>query len=312
MKAKSILVAFGIVLTLGFAGSARSRSLSLLPLLDHTASDRDQGGCGNCWVWARTAAMEIALYDQYGESRRFSIQYFNSCKSGRYACCGGGFPDFQDFYMGEGEERAVPWSNLNAHWQDGSRACANGCSLLSCGSISTWFYHQPIVSMSEELVPTHPPMSHAGAIEKIKVALHSNKGVVLGMNFPTARERALFHNFWRGSRGAEAIWTPTCGLDWDSSHGVGHTVLVVGYNDDDPAPANQYWIVLNSWGTFGGLRPDGVFRLAMHMDYGCTAVSSSGEDVYTYWWHVMDVEFQPTWAFPAHCAGIYPLLLLDR
>ena len=36
-------------------------SLSLLDHLQYTPSERNQGYCGNCWVWAGTGIMEIAL-----------------------------------------------------------------------------------------------------------------------------------------------------------------------------------------------------------------------------------------------------------
>jgi hypothetical protein len=51
-------------------------------------------------------------------------------------------------------------------------------------------------------------------------------------------------------------------------------VVIVGYNDDDADANNHYWIVLNSWGTSGGDRPNGLFRMKMRMNYGCTITVS--------------------------------------
>lgn len=45
--------------------------------------------------------------------------------------------------------------------------------------------------------------------------------------------------------------------------------MIVGYNDDDPDFNNHYWIVLNSWGKHD-LRPNGLYRLRMNMNYNCT------------------------------------------
>jgi len=44
---------------LGKLTSSPPGSVNLLPLLPYIPSERDQGNCGNCWVWASTGAMEI-------------------------------------------------------------------------------------------------------------------------------------------------------------------------------------------------------------------------------------------------------------
>lgn len=54
-------------------------------------------------------------------------------------------------------------------------------------------------------------------------------------------------------------------------------MLIVGYNDQDANPDNHYWIVLNSWGTSGGARPNGLFRMKMHMNYDCTYFDGGNE-----------------------------------
>ena len=43
----------------GVAQSSPTGPMSLLGYLPYTPSQRDQGSCGNCWVWASTGAMEI-------------------------------------------------------------------------------------------------------------------------------------------------------------------------------------------------------------------------------------------------------------
>ena len=64
-------------------------SLSLLNHIQYTPSERNQGSCGNCWVWAGTGVMEIALDVQNSIHERLSTQFLNSCKTDSYACCGG-------------------------------------------------------------------------------------------------------------------------------------------------------------------------------------------------------------------------------
>jgi len=82
-----------------------------LPLLTYVTNDRDQANCGNCWVWASTAVMEIALRQQNGISDRLSIQYFNSRYNGgtgvNYACCGGWPSSVDNFYSTAGQQFAV-------------------------------------------------------------------------------------------------------------------------------------------------------------------------------------------------------------
>ena len=102
-------------------------SINLLNYLQYTPSERSQGSCGNCWVWANTGITEIALSVQKGIKDRFSIQFLNSCKTDDYACCGGNPSMFASWYDGQG--LAIPWSNTNTSYQDGSGRCSNHTAL---------------------------------------------------------------------------------------------------------------------------------------------------------------------------------------
>lgn len=64
--------------------------------------------------------------------------------------------------------------------------------------------------------------------------------------------------------------------------------MCVGYNDMDPE--NSYWIMVNSWGTAGGGRPNGIFRLDMDMDYDCVYYDQ-GEAIWDFYWQTLDVSF---------------------
>jgi hypothetical protein len=76
-------------------------SHSLLGHLEYTPSERNQGYCGNCWAWAGTGVMEIALDAQNGIKDRLSIQYLNSNYNGgsgsSWACCGGSCTEVANF-----------------------------------------------------------------------------------------------------------------------------------------------------------------------------------------------------------------------
>ena len=154
-------------------------ALDLLSHLNYTPSERNQGSCGNCWVWAGTGVMEIALDVQKGICDRLSIQYLNSCDDTIDACCGGWLADVADFYSAEGW--AIPWSNTNASWQDGGKSCSDGESGVACEDISMVPWYQ-IESIETRAIETHfegltPEESQAQAITNIKSVLDQKEAV---------------------------------------------------------------------------------------------------------------------------------------
>lgn len=124
----------------------------LLPHLQYTPSQRDQGWAGNCWVWAGTGVIEVALDVQGAIKDRLSIQYFDSNYNGgtgvgsgcSWAGCGGSLNWFAQFYSGYrgGSKQVIPWSNTNAAYQDRYQSCpVSGCessgTAVPAASIST-------------------------------------------------------------------------------------------------------------------------------------------------------------------------------
>lgn len=279
-------------------------SLSLLNYLQYTPVQRNQGSCGNCWVWAGTGIMEIALNVQNGIKDRFSIQFLNSCKSGSYACCGGYLTDVSSFYSGKGY--SIPWSNTNAFYQDGSRTCVSGSSAVSCGSIST-SPNYPITSITAQTISTIG-VGQSSAIANIKNILNQNKAVWFAYWLARGSDWTAFFNFWL-YQNETAIWDPDpyCGATWDSGGG-GHAVLIVGYNDDDLNPANHYWLVLNSWGTAGGNRPNGLFRMKMYMNYDCSYYYPGYGWYYDRNFQTLNVQFSPLMDFGDAPDPTYPSL----
>jgi len=265
----------------GLAPRARvAGSLTLLDRLNYVPAERDQNVCGNCWVWSATGIMEIALDVQDGLFERLSVQYLNSCgPTGQsYACCGGNLSDFVGFYLKTGG--AVPWNNRSASFQDGTLRCEDGRSTTACGSLGL-NPTRPLASLQNEKILTQG-VGTARAIANIKTLLDENRAVQFSFYLADDGDWGSFYNFW-ANQGEEAIVNLdyACGRVFDEDQGGGHSVLCVGYNDDDPAAS--YWIMVNSWGAIEELRPQGTFRLDMNMNYDCTLVFEDGVGSSAYW-----------------------------
>jgi hypothetical protein len=272
----------------------RGGSFSLLGHLPYVASARQQKQCGNCWTWAGTGCAEIANNVDQGVWKRFSIQYINSCGTntgGNYCCCGGNLARFAQWYAARG--RFIPWSNARASFADASRTCEKGVSAVTCGSIAKTPYY-PIRSISAATIPTYG-VGQAKAIERIKNSLRQNKAVYFGFFLPDADSWNQFQDFW--SNHDETWWFDFSNFkdrQWVDGAGGGHAVLIVGYNEDDDVP---YWIVVNSWGTAGGMRPHGIFRAKMEMDYdACYNYSAPGNSMLLF--QTLEVELGPAVAWP--------------
>ena len=258
-------------------------SQDLIGHLEYTPGERNQGVCGNCWVWAGTGIMEVALDVQEGVRERLSIQYLNSNYNGGngsgWACCGGNLYGFADFYDDTGI--AIPWSNTNAQWQDYSRQCG-GSTSVPAGTISTTPYYS-VSSIQTVTIPTQT-VSQATAIANIKNVLDQDKAVWFAFLLPNSSACGDFFDFW-SSENESAVYEMDkfCGIPYSHSEGCGHAVLCVGYNDEDPN--NSYWIMLNSWGTTLR-RPNGLFRTTMDMAY-----DGFNFPYYSFYWQTLDVSF---------------------
>ncbi len=243
-------------------------SLDLRGQIDYDAGLRDQGACANCWVWAATAVMEIAHAVQDGVSDRLSIQYFNSCHPG-HACCGGSLGDFAAWYTGQGV--AVPWDNTTPPFADRDRGCSSGHG-VRCGDIAT-VPNYPLVSVRRETIATHN-VAQATAIDNVKNILNQKRAVYFWFALPDAAAWQALFDFWDGVHGeTEAtlcgVIDAYSGAEWDENPNQAgtHALVIIGCSDRDPDPANHYWLALNSWGTSGGVRPNGLIRIPMRIRY---------------------------------------------
>ena len=264
-------------------------SMNLLGYIQYTPSQRNQGNCGDCWVWAGTGLMEVALNVQNGIKDQLSPQFLNSCKTDKFPCCGGWLTDLATWYAGKGY--TVPWSNSNASYQDASTDCAKKSSSVSCGNIST-IPNYPITHIQSVTIPTQG-VGQAKAIGNIKNVLQQDKAIFYVFFLPNKPAWDAFRNTWNNSN-ESALWYPDsyCGQKVVSKELGGHAVVIVGYNDEDPSASNHYWIVLNSWGTATGNRPNGVFRVPMYINYDCTFPNGS-TNVLAHQFMTLDIAFNP-------------------
>ena len=275
---------------------ASETSFSLLDYLKYMPSERNQGHCGNCWVWAGTGVTGIDLNVEKGVKDRLSVQFISSCSTSKSCCEGGTLFDFAAFY--NSKRYMIPWANTNASWQNGDGACNVACS--SIGTTPNY----PVNSMAVQSIKTHG-VEQATAIANIKNILHQNKAVWFGFYLPNSSDWNKFFDFW-ANYGENSVWNTdfSCGHTWVEGEGGGHAVLCVGYYDD--GGSNRYWIMLNSWGTAGGNRPNGTFYLDMNINYDCYFLEGS-DAYYSFVWQILAINWGKTIGINASVLSLWPV-----
>jgi hypothetical protein len=248
------------------AATGISTTLNLLPYFTYVPSQRNQGSCGDCWVWAFTATAQISLAVN-GSSDQLSVQFLDSANlpasQNNFACCGGSLDEAADWYNSNGRY-FVPLSNKNAAFADASKQCGDGSSAVSFSSIAKSPNHA-FTTLQVLTVPTYG-VGQSTAIANIKNQLAQNNAVAYTWCLPNSSAWGAFDNFW-GNQNESALWNPDvyAGTTYSSSGGC-HVTTIVGYDDSNSDPTQHYWTVLNSWGTTLG-RPNGIFHIPQQMNY---------------------------------------------
>jgi len=245
--------------------------VSLLSTLPYDPALRDQGSCGNCWVFAPMASIELQMAAQE-MPERLSIQAFNSGWTGPKAfaeyswfACNGGTPDwFVEYYLTDGEKKLIPWSNEGAAFADASctRASCTGPQIPDKDIAKIPAYK--INSLSNDRVIT-TDLEAKDAASNIKTLIDNEIPVLLALFFPHRNAWQDFYTFWEhGDEKAHAFdVTRYAGSAWNYAQGGGHQVVVTGYYEDGEA---GFFECLNSWGGPEN-RPNGTFLIKMDVNY---------------------------------------------
>lgn len=175
---------------------------------------KDQGGCGGCWAFSATGALEGANYVSNHKLVSLSEQQFIDCVKTDEGCNGGLEYDGWDFFKSKKEgictEKSYPFKGRN------TRCASSRCTLgLEAGQIAG--------------------ITHVGKnAQALKSALNKQP-VSVGIE---ADERAFSHY-------KSGVLTGTCGKNLD------HSVLAVGYASGYWKIKNSWG---KSWGENGFIR----------------------------------------------------------
>jgi hypothetical protein len=249
------------------------RYVSLLSSLPYDPALRDQGTCGNCWVFASIASIELQMAAQE-MPERISVQAFNSGWTGpvkstntknTWFACNGGTPDWLvEYYLSDQKHTLIPWSNGGAAFVD------NTCTSTRCKSAQIPYADikktpaYTIESLTNErVITTGVPSEDAAA--QIKTLIDAGIPVLLAIFFPHNEAWQDFYTFWeQGDEISHAFdITRYAGSTWNYAQGGGHQVLITGYYDDGE---KGYFECLNSWGGSKN-RQNGTFLIEMNVDY---------------------------------------------
>jgi hypothetical protein len=195
---------------------------------------RDQGGCGSCWAFAATGAMECAILIDQGLSLNLAEQWLVSCTNA--GDCGGGWAiEAYEFVRCNGRQDPCGGNGvvLESDFPYVAYNAPCNCPYPHPFCLDSWAaigpeWHTPSVAQIKQAILDHGPVSTS-----------------VCTNSP-------FYAYGGGIFNA-------C-----TDGPVDHDVVLVGW-DDNQGPAGV-WILRNSWGP--GWGESGYMRIA----YGCSRI----------------------------------------
>ena len=192
---------------------------------------KDQGGCGSCWAFATTGAMESHLAKTFGIGLTdLSEQQQVSCNSDQAGCCGGS-SDAPLFW-----ENTGPILESCFGYGDGGTSCPVR-SVLSCSA------SDGCTEMDYRVTDWHTVSATPSGF---KTSLYTN-----GPSYWRYDVYDDFFGYWNKDAPGEVYVQQSGGL------AGGHAVLLIGWDDSKGA-----YLCKNSWGENGGPNGNGTFWIA--------------------------------------------------
>ncbi|CAH9053788.1 unnamed protein product [Cuscuta epithymum] len=185
---------------------------------------KNQGGCGSCWTFSTTGALEAAYAQAFGKNISLSEQQLVDCAGAfNNFGCHGGLPsqafEYIKYNGGLDTAEAYPYTGKDA-------ACN-----FSSNNVGVQVFDSVNITL--------------GAEDELKYAV--------GLVRPVSIAYEVVSDFMLYKGG---VYTSTiCGKDPNE---VNHAVLAVGYGVENGIP---YWLIKNSWGERWG--DNGYFKMEM-------------------------------------------------
>jgi len=249
-------------------------------------SVKDQGRCAASWAIAACGAIEGAAYNTGRRKISISFQQMISCNKRNLGCDGGNTAiavkyAAKNWYGGIASLPEYPFTDTEG---ETTETCALGGDTPS-----------PPVSVNSAVVVggLDTSITFEKRLETFKLAVKEKPVAVI-----LKSSCKIFSNYVSG------ILNEDDDCACSSSHCYDHSVLMVGYNDEDE---NPYFTFKNSWGTMWG--EEGYFRVSQKEvgDYGLFGIFGEGIMVdaeanldYKYETSELDEneEFSWRWALP--------------
>jgi len=203
---------------------------------------KNQGGCGSCWAFSTTGAIEGAHFIKTGKLLSFSEQQLVDCSTANHGCNGGNqIAAFKYLETAKAElESVYPYTS-------GSTKVAGKCQYKQSSATAV-----NVSSYAKVTTENVTQMKAALATQPLAVSIEADQKV--------------FQSYKSG-----VLDSTSCGTNLD------HAVLAVGWGTD--SSAGDYWLVKNSWGT--GWGDNGYVKLAIVSGAGICGVQKVPETVAT-------------------------------